>query len=453
MDFPAIFEHLRGIFNLLIILSILVVAHEWGHYIAAKYFKMRVEEFALFFGKVLIRLGKRGDTEYNIRAIPAGGFVRIAGMEADDISGGRPILEAIRNPQFHGEDAIEKVIKELDEETMAGIDASKISPEFRETLQQSIGPDGKLTESGLSDLQALKRSPRINTDEHKLLDLALQAHTRANDPGLYSQKPIYQRALVIFAGPLASLAFGYLIFCVMGMTIGLQGDKATNQIALMPDSPAQKAGLKSGDKIIEVNGIPTPDGKTMIAQIRPNPDRQITLTIQRGPSTFPVKVTPKGEKDKDPETNKEVVIGRIGVMPSFELQRLGVGESIVRGTQITVTYVQRIIMSIFSRDFRKNIGGPIAMGQIATQNQRFGVFGLVQMAGMFSISLGIMNLLPIPILDGGHLLLLGVEKLRRRKLSPREVYRAQMVGLGLLALLLTFVMYNDIARIISGRSF
>ena len=72
LDFPSIFEHIRGIINLLIILSILVVAHEWGHFIAAKFFKMRVEEFALFFGKVLIRLGKRGETEYNVRSIPAG---------------------------------------------------------------------------------------------------------------------------------------------------------------------------------------------------------------------------------------------------------------------------------------------------------------------------------------------------------------------------------------------
>src|SRR5688500_13917018 len=206
----AILDTLRGIVNLLIILSILVVVHEWGHFIAAKYFKMRVEEFALFFGKVLVRLGKRGDTEYNIRAIPAGGFVRIAGMEADDISGGRPVLEAIRNPQFKDEDALGRVIKELDEETMAGIDASKVTPEFREMLQQSIGAEGKLTENGITDLQALKRSPRINTDEHKLLDIVLQAHSRATDPGLYSQKPIYQRSIVIFAGPLASLAFGYL---------------------------------------------------------------------------------------------------------------------------------------------------------------------------------------------------------------------------------------------------
>src|SRR5438105_3659674 len=107
-------DTVTGIAYLLIILSVLVIVHEWGHFIVAKLFKMRVEEFALFFGPVLLRLGKRGDTEYNLRSIPVGGFVRIAGMDPDDVSGGRPILEAIRNPQFHDSDPLDNVIRQLD---------------------------------------------------------------------------------------------------------------------------------------------------------------------------------------------------------------------------------------------------------------------------------------------------------------------------------------------------
>src|SRR5512138_2636292 len=106
---------------LLVILSVLVVAHEWGHFIAARMFRMRVEEFSLFFGPRLLRLGKRGDTEYNIRSIPLGGFVRIAGMEPDDISGGRPILEAVRNPRFAETGGVADVVRDLDRDTSAGI--------------------------------------------------------------------------------------------------------------------------------------------------------------------------------------------------------------------------------------------------------------------------------------------------------------------------------------------
>src|SRR6266699_2777687 len=106
-------DSIKGIASLLVILSILVVAHEWGHYIAAKLCGMRVEDFSLFFGKVLVRLGVRNGTEYNIRSIPLGGFVRIAGMEADDISGGRPILEVIRGAG-HSDQALDAVIHQLE---------------------------------------------------------------------------------------------------------------------------------------------------------------------------------------------------------------------------------------------------------------------------------------------------------------------------------------------------
>src|SRR5215468_6970420 len=119
-------DSIRGIFYLLIILSVLVVVHEWGHYIVAKLFKMRVEEFSLFFGKILVRLGVRHGTEYNIRALPVGGFVRIAGMEADDISGGRPILQAIREPNLASDDGMDAMLRKLDDDTMIGLDPSKI---------------------------------------------------------------------------------------------------------------------------------------------------------------------------------------------------------------------------------------------------------------------------------------------------------------------------------------
>src|SRR2546423_7178840 len=114
-------------------LSVLVIVHEWGHYIVAKACGMRVEDFSLFFGKILVRLGVRHGTEYNIRSLPFGGFVRIAGMEADDISAGRPLLEAIRNPLFNDPDSISKTLEELDSEAAESIDARKVSDSVRKT--------------------------------------------------------------------------------------------------------------------------------------------------------------------------------------------------------------------------------------------------------------------------------------------------------------------------------
>src|SRR2546430_1748530 len=158
-------DWITGIAYLLVILSILVIAHEWGHFAMAKLCGMRVEEFALFFGKRLVRLGKRGDTEYNIRSIPLGGFVKIAGMDPDDISGGRPILEALRHPPHGTGDPLHDAIEQLDSDSLAEITASNISTEVRSLIQSSIDPGGTLTENGRADLEMKQASPQVNDDE------------------------------------------------------------------------------------------------------------------------------------------------------------------------------------------------------------------------------------------------------------------------------------------------
>jgi regulator of sigma E protease len=454
-------DSITGIAYLLVILSILVIVHEWGHYIVAKLFGMRVEEFSLFFGPVLLRLGKRGDTEYNIRSVPVGGFVRIAGMDPDDVSGGRPILEAIRNPQFQDADPLDRVIRQLDKDTMAGIEASQVSPEVKSLLQGSIGQDGQLTENGRAELEIKQTSASLTDDERKLIQMVLTADTRANDPGLYSQKPIYQRSLVIFAGPFMSLFFGYLLFCLMGMTTGLPTNKITNQVIVMPDGAARAAGMRTGDRIVAINGVPISDGKEMVKKINGSVKTPLRLTINRGGQTVELTATPRPMVRPKYEDNKPVLdkagkpvketVGIIGVQPSPILERCGFVTSITEGTMTTVRYVRSLVGMIFSKEVKDNVGGPIAMGQMTTAFQKLGIAHLVVMAASFSLSLGIMNLLPIPILDGGHLVLLAVEKIRRRKLTSREVYRAQLVGLAMLAVIVCLVMYNDISRTIMGK--
>ena len=448
-------DFVKGIASLLVILSILVVVHEWGHYIAAKLCGMRVEEFALFFGKILVRLGVRDGTEYNIRAVPLGGFVRIAGMEPNDMSDGTAVLHALRDPLFNDADSMKKTLRDLDLDEADAIDTTKISDSLRKTVQQAIGVDGKLTAPGLEDLSGLKSSPRITTDEHRLIDLALKAHARATDTNLYNTKPIWQRSLVIFAGPFMSLFFGYLLFCIMGMTIGLAGRDTTNQVGDVLDkkTPAAVAGLKANDKIVAINGVPTPAGKQVREKLQASIDTPLNLTIERAGKPIQVTVTPKPFDEVLTENGKKVThkVGRIGIelMPTY--QRSGPVESVVAGTLNSYAYLKMLFSTLLHKGPKETLGGPIARGQLATAAQRQGFARLFELTAIFSLSLGIFNLLPIPVLDGGHLLLLTLEKVRRRKLSPREVARAQMVGLGILAVLVCFVMYNDIVRTIHGR--
>jgi regulator of sigma E protease len=143
--------------------------------------------------------------------------------------------------------------------------------------------------------------------------------------------------------------------------------------------------------------------------------------------------------------------GRIGIAPNFSMRRAGPVESIVSGSLRTYYSLYFLIHTLEKRQ-TEEVGGPILMGQMTTAMQKLGIAHLLTMAAGLSLSLGVMNLLPIPILDGGHLLLLSLEKLRRRRLSTREMVGAQMVGLGLIAMLMIFVMYNDIARTLSGNA-
>lgn len=459
-------DSIRGVVDLVIILSVLVIVHEWGHFIVAKLCGMRVEEFSLFFGPRLVRLGKRGDTEYNIRSIPLGGFVRIAGMDPDDVSGGRPILDAIRNPQFADPNGLHSMIQQLDSDSLAEINADNVSSDVRVLLRSAVGSDGTLTEDGRAELEMKQASPQVNDDERKLMQMVLMADSRAKDPGLYNQKPIYKRALTIFAGPFMSLFFGYFLYCIMGMTFGLPTDNYTNQITVMPDGSARKAGMRTGDRIIAINDVPTPTGKELSDTIHAHPNVPLHLTLDRERKIVSLTVTPKAQEitKYDEKTDKPVLdaagkpvketVGMIGIMPVPVLERTGIVESVVQGTWRSKEYVFSLISVLHSaKGVKENVGGPVAIYQTTTALQRLGVQSLVMMAAAFSLSLGIMNLLPIPVLDGGHLLLLAIEKIRRRRLSPREVYRAQIAGLAIIAALVVFVMFNDISRTIMGHSF
>ncbi len=460
-------DWITGIFYLLIILSALVLVHEWGHFVVAKLCGMRVEEFALFFGKRIISLGKRGDTEYNIRSIPLGGFVKIAGMDPDDISGGRPILDAIRDPKFDKPDGLKDLVKRIDSDSLADIDPERVSDHVRTLLHLAMDSRGQLTEDGRADLEIKQSSPQVTDDERKLIQMVLLSDARSTDPGLYSQKPIYQRALTIFAGPFMSLFFGYFLFCIMGVTIGLPNfAKTTNQVQVTPDGRARKAGLRTGDTIVAIDGRPTPTGIEISDKIHESPNIPLTLTIARGNETVEINVTPeprdlpkydKVTRKFIPDSKGNPILtkqGLIGVAPNPVFERHSLVRSVVDGTEFTKTYLLALKSVLGTKKgIQDNVGGPIAMGQQAVALQRLGLPHMIFMAATLSLGLGIMNLLPIPILDGGHLLLLGIEKIRRRRLTPREVYRAQMVGLAMLAVLVGFVMINDLTRTFAGKGF
>ena len=444
-------EYLRSAFYFIAVLSALVLVHEWGHYIVAKLCGMRVEDFSLFFGKVILPLGERNGTKYNIRLIPLGGFVKIAGMEPDDISNGAPIFQ----PRTDTQKQFHKIMAGLTNEAMESIHFENVSDRVAQAVNQAVEADGQISENGRRELNALLITTGINADETRYLEAVLNAQTQQPDPNGYNQKPLWQRAATIFAGPFMSLAFGYFLFCGMGLTIGLPDDassKMENIVEMVnKGTPAAAAGLKPGDRIVQIDDKVITEGKGMVEIIHASVGKSLRITVLRDGKTERFVVVPQPKQSM--RDGKAITEGQIGFMPRIDpvWKRVGPQEAFGRGTeaiQMQLMGIKKIFAS--RKDAQESVGGPIAIAGAIHQQSKYGARNIVLLSAMLSISLGIMNLLPIPVLDGGHLMLLAYEGIRRRKLSSAEVTRAQMVGLAIILTIFVLVMFNDISRSLHG---
>jgi regulator of sigma E protease len=405
---------------------------------------MRVEDFSLFFGPRLVRIGKFGGTEYNIRSVPLGGFVKIAGMEPDDLVLGAAILPP------HGSNGKAAVMYGLSEDDMASLNQERIGERVRAAADGAVdsGDRKRLSPEGKLELKSLLLSTGINEEEQKYIEVLLKADAYVPDPQGYNQRPIWQRAAVITAGPVASLLFGLLVFVLMGFTTGLPNEgRSENVIEALRDAkaPAARAGLLPGDRIVEINGTPIRDGAGMVGIIHKSAGKPLALRVQRGDRIFVTSVTPELGEVPDVVDGKltKRMMGLIGVTPRLGVKRYSPIASIRIGVDMFSRTITGMLGAIFSRDIAKNTGGIIKIGAIIHQESKAGLRYLLLTAASLSLSLGICNLFPIPVLDGGHLLLLAWEGIRRRKLTSREVLAAQLCGLSIIAVLFVLVTYKD----------
>jgi regulator of sigma E protease len=370
-----------------LIFAILVFFHELGHFLFAKLFKMRVEEFALGMGRPKLRLFSDGETEYTLRAIPLGGFVRIAGMEIEDSYESR--LTGNVPQTRHSESAEE------------GLETTNIS-----TMRQE------------------------------------EADVSGVDPNGFNSRPIYQRFLVILAGPVFSLLLGYFAFVLMFSLYGVPDGPATTRIEMVTaKSPADKAGIAPGDTILAVNGKTVKLGQEMIDAIRASKGEAINLSVESGPSKTvrEVSVTPQIDVEKGEK------IPRIGVSPGQARRSVGTGEAFTIGGRFVGVYFQMIGKIFASGKAKEAVGGPVAIAKAVNQATKTGSGEVsIGLLAQLSLSLGIFNLFPIPILDGGHLALMFLEAIRRRKLTAEQTQRVFATGLAILGLLFVYVMIKDI---------
>jgi regulator of sigma E protease len=277
----------------------------------------------------------------------------------------------------------------------------------------------------------------------------------SGEPGEFMSAPIWKRVIVIFSGPLMNFLTAILLFVIMIWAWGnpVPRPNSTEVGSVGPDTPAYKAGLKEGDKILSIDGQVFSNFDEMAGYIKTRPEQDLVVAYRRGSddNTITLKTLRYEVKDSLGAAHFE---GRIGVDPIFDFYPTSFGEAIKGGvtgavvvSYVTVDFLWKLITR---QESVSKLGGPIMIADQAGKALKRGLPYLVNLAAFLSINLGVLNVLPIPVLDGGHLVFLGIEAIRRKPIPFKKRLFWQQVGMGLLLLLMVFVTYNDIARLITG---
>lgn len=278
-------------------------------------------------------------------------------------------------------------------------------------------------------------------------------------PRSFQNQPVLKRAAIVIAGPVFNLVLAYLIFFTfLGLNLpvaipNLESMTSTIE-TVVEDSPAMKAGLKENDAIVEIDGTPVMDWNEMAQVFSKNPEKELTLKVRRGDDLIQLKVIPDAVKAKD-EKGNEITVGRIGISKKLDatviqstsifLAPLKAAEAVFRWCVLTGDVVIKLFTGSLSA---KQVGGPILIVDAAAKAASVGAFTYFNFIAIISINLAILNLMPVPVLDGGHILFFVIEALRGRPLSEKIMVAANRVGMALLIMLITFVFYNDIMRVV-----
>jgi regulator of sigma E protease len=441
-----------------LVFAVLVVVHEAGHFAMAKKVGVRVLRFSVGYPPKLFGF-RRGETEYAIGATPFGGYVRFLGDEV----GEKPTADEL-TLYLHeiGLDLIGAARERSVIQADAGFDdnlrviADRLGDSGAGVAHSIIGRELKPDEALLLD--EVRRHPKVDDAIKSLAAQPSAVLVNAFCERAFPTQPLGKRVLIVLAGPLANIIFAPLLLTLVFM-IGVP--------TLLPvvgkttkDLPAAKAGLLTGDRIVAVDGQPMETWSDFSKTVKAGDGSQIKLEIDRtqnGKSARSTIVIKPTRLDQKTIYGTNATSWVIGVQPRGDeiTKHFGpfgaVKEACETSVDMTVQMVVGIA-SIFagSTPVRDALGGPIMIAQMAGQEARRGFADLAMFTVMLSLELGIINLLPVPLLDGGHLLFFVFEGARGKPLELRYREAMLQVGLFLLVALMAFVIFNDISRIVQG---
>ena len=272
----------------------------------------------------------------------------------------------------------------------------------------------------------------------------------------FAARPVWNRFFIVLAGPLFNLLFSILLFFLIFLVMGIPENLDTTEIGqVSPGSPAAEAGIAVGDTIIGIDGQPANTWMDVLTTVSSSDGKQLQFNVMREGAELEISVTPRLDSVTNvfgEEVEQRFMIG-IVKKEQIDYRRAGIFEAFKAGVwqtwmfiYLTFMGVVKIIQNVVPAS---ELGGPILIAQLAGEQARAGWLNLAHFMGLLSVNLGILNLLPIPVLDGGHLVFLTIEGLRRKPLNERAQIMAQQIGIALLGTLMLFVFYNDIVRIFS----
>ena len=412
----------------IVIFGSLVFFHELGHFLFAKRAGILVREFAIGMGPKILGITK-GETIYTIRLLPIGGYVRMAGEDMDQIElqpGYRVGL--ILNDQ--------NVVKKIVLNQKAQYQNILFMEVERADLAKALWIEGYDEDEQLKRFSVARDAVIIENGKETIL---------APYDRQFNSKSLGHRSMTIFAGPLFNFILAFFIFVLLAM---LQGIPTYEPVVtgVNADSPAQKAGLLPGDLVTEINGDKIVVWDDLAAAVQAKPDEPLDFIVQRNGEEIPLKITPEIEEVKGQKVGMIGISYRSPVEQTFNpIKVVSYGaEQTYKGTTLILTLLGNLITGEFSID---DLAGPVGIYQATDEVAKFGIYSLMYWGAMLSINLGIMNLLPLPALDGGRLLFFGYEAIRGKPVDRQKEGLIHFVGIVLLMLLMVVVTWNDIQRL------
>ena len=330
-------------------IGLLIFIHELGHFLMAKKFKIRVEQFAFGFGPEIVGF-TYGETRYSICAIPLGGMVKMPGEDASNATG---------------------------------------------------------------------------------------------SPDEFMSQAWYKRLLIAFFGPFMNYVLAVVIFTVVFYFWGLSIPSEKPVIGEVMDGyPAKVSGLLSGDTVQKINGITVTKWQDMADLIHKSASKKMKFFVARTSATLTIEIVPS----KDPATGT----GLIGIAPMIDTKKVGIGESFTMGVKMvvfqTVYTVKYLGMKIIHWE-KPEVAGPIGVVQLLAKAAKSGIENLLHFLAVISVALGLFNLFPIPLVDGGHIVLALIEAVTRKPLNKKAVQISNFVGLSIIVFIFIFATYSDLARL------